>query len=289
MRGARRFVSVLRAYRWRTLIAVVLAGLLAVTAGVGISWAAAAPSMTPSGPTTRVERGGLVLTLRVAAGPYFLRELLPVSVSLTNASNAPVYVPGPVDRNTGINGPCGSMLSVEESGGHGPTYRAPSAGWISCPGPIPAALAPGRTVWASDVLPITASGRLALTAHAGIYSVTAVGPGGEQSFAGIDPFEGHEPQLQLMVSPNVPPQRMILPVRFGTRVYVIAPLAAERHLRYLYTAGGGSCSTGNFSWEPITTPIIDNHPCAGQYGTWTYAVGAPGYAIAGETVSGISP
>jgi hypothetical protein len=288
MRGARRFVSVLRAYRWRTLIAVVLAGLLAVTAGVGISWAAAAPSMTPSGPTTRVERGGLVLTLRVAAGPYFLRELLPVSVSLTNASNRPVYVPGRIDGNMGIN-QCFSVFGAAESGGHAPTYQAPSTGIPMCPGPMPAELAPGRTVSASDVLPLTASGRVTLTTNASLFSVTTLGPNGGISAVGIAPFEGHLPSLQLMVVPAVPPQRMILPVRFGTRVYVIAPLAAERHLRYLYTAGGGSCSTGNFSWEPITTPIIDDQPCAGQYGTWTYAVGAPGYAIAGETVSGISP
>ena len=53
----------------------------------------------------------------------------------------------------------------------------------------------------------------------------------------------------------------------------------------MYNASTSNCGTGNFAWEPITTRVLDEHPCAGHYGTWSYAVGAPGYAVASATAS----
>jgi hypothetical protein len=73
--------------------------------------------------------------------------------------------------------------------------------------------------------------------------------------------------------------------RIGTRVFIIAPPPALLHLVYTYTVSAGGCGTGNFGWEPIVLSSVEEGVCAGHYGTWSYAVGAPGYAITSGTVS----
>lgn len=288
MSGVQRVLA--RVKRRRVVgIAAALACLLALgAAGVGVAWAAAPAPTTSPGPFAQVERGGVRLTVRIAPGPYFLSELLPVSVSLTNLSGAVVKVPGSVTGNMGIDRGCGSLLGVILSGGHAPTYQVPSTGGMSCPGPLPSDLAPGRTVSASDVIPLTASGHITLAADARTITEKTVGSQGQTytEFVGEDPFDGHWPTLQLTVSSHVPLDRIIVLTRFGTRVYIGAPPAAWGHLVYLYSRGANGCVTGNYAWAPIKTPWVDYLPTCGQYGMWTYAVGAPGYAIAQGSISG---
>lgn len=229
-----------------------------------------------TGPIATVDVNGLVLTLRAAAGPYFLRELLPVDISLANHTNATLHV----------RSGCGRAFYVTQEGGGAPTYQMPSARVVlSCPGAFPTDLAPGQTLSASDLLLLTASGHLTVTAHVSLDTVTTFPGGGWVISNGPDPFAGREPTLPLTVAASAPPNRTVGLWRFGTRVFVIAPPQALAHLVYMYSASAGGCQTSNFAWQPITMPVLDEHPCAGRYGTWSYAVGAPGYAVASETVS----
>jgi hypothetical protein len=266
--------------RRSAVLLIVLAVLLAC-AGTGAYLAAPSAAAALTGASVTVNSGGLVLTMRTARGPYFLRELLPVSVSLTNHTGATVQVP----RGACL-GVYGGAFYVTESGGGAPTYQLPVVpGAFSGPGIIESDdLAPGQTCTTPDVLlPLTASGQITLTAHAALTSITMVG--GVKSLTILDPFADHEPTLALNVDASAPPDRTLNVLRHTSRVIVLGPPGALLHLEAMFAATAGGCMTGDFSWEPLRMPVLDAHPCAGVYGTWSYAIGAPGYAIASETLS----
>lgn len=265
-----------------TVLLVLLVLLVTLVGGVGLYFSAG-PSTMLTGPTARAEANGLVLTLRVAPGPYFLRELLPVGVSFTNHTNAPLSVEG----NASVNS-CEGSFGVAEEGGGAPTYQLPITGVpISCPGPGQIDLAPDRTMSATTLLPLTASDHLTLTAGVVVFAVTTAA-GGQTVLTGRDPFAGHRPSLHLTVAAAPLLNRTVGLWRIGTRVYVVAPPPALPHLVYLYTAAADGCATTNLTWQPIATPFVDEHPCAGRYGAWSYAVGAPGYAVASGSMSASS-
>ncbi|HEY7985047.1 MAG TPA: hypothetical protein VID73_12805 [Ktedonobacterales bacterium] len=196
-----RWIDRARALRPRSRFAVtvILLALLLACGGAGTLMASAASISALGGPRASVDAGGLRLTLSIAPGPYFLRELLPVSVSLENHTRATAHVDGGAST-----GGCDGAFAVTQDGGDAPTYQLPAASFpYSCPGPLPTDLAPG----------------------------------------------------------------------------------ALAHLVYMYTASAGGCGTGSFGWVPLRLPVVDAQPCAGRYGTWSYAIGAPGYAVASETLS----
>jgi hypothetical protein len=229
-----------------------------------------------------VEANGLVLTLRIAPGPYFLRELLPVSVSLTNHTSATVHVP----RGTSMSG-CGGAFYVAEDGGTAPRFDFPVAQGIPyCPFIFNVlSIAPGQSFTAHDLLlPLVASGQVTMTAQVVLEDAVAL-PGGGSSVTTLHPFAGHEPALALNVAASAPPDRTLSLWRHTTRVVVYGPAGALFHLRYTFVASAGNCGTGSFGWEPLRLPVLDAHPCGGHYGTWGYAIGAPGYAISSETVT----
>ena len=79
-RGAQR-LRALSPRRWIAIGAIVLTLVLAC--GGAAFLASPATAVSATGPSVTVNAGGLVLTMRTAPGPYFLRELLSVGVSLT--------------------------------------------------------------------------------------------------------------------------------------------------------------------------------------------------------------
>jgi hypothetical protein len=279
-RGAQR-LRALSPRRWIAIAVIVFALVLACGSAAFLTSPATAISAT--GPSATVEANGLVLTLRVAPGPYFLRELLPVSVSLTNHSSATVHAP----RGTSMSG-CGGAFYVAEDGGTAPRFDFPVAQGIpSCPFIFnELSIAPGQSFTASDLLlPLVASGQVTMTAQVEMEDAVTMPGGGSVVSRAPDPFAGHEPALSLDVAASAPPDRMLSLWRHTTRVVVYGPASALFHLRYTFTASAGGCGTGSFGWVPLSLPVLDAHPCAGHYGTWSYAVGAPGYAISSETVT----
>jgi hypothetical protein len=67
---------------------------------------------------------------------------------------------------------------------------------------------------------------------------------------------------------------------------------ALAHLYYIYNVTcyafqGGTVGTGNFAWEPIYSTSLQEPNCGdegNQVIAWSYAVSAPGYAIASGQV-----
>jgi hypothetical protein len=80
--------------------------------------------------------------------------------------------------------------------------------------------------------------------------------------------------------------------REGALVRINAPPAALAHLYYIYTVTciafqEGYVLTGNFAWETIAPTSVHEPNCGdagGQILKWSYAVSAPGFAIASEQV-----
>jgi hypothetical protein len=158
--------------RWRALLprqraALLLVGLVVLAALLGAGLLATFPpaASARAGPVASAQVNGLDLTVRIAPGPYFVRELLPVEVSLANHSTATVYVAG----HAGVNQvPAGFHLQQE--GGAAALSSPPLAlaGCTWCTGGpgilMPNALAPDQSMSESDLILLTASGTLTLSA-----------------------------------------------------------------------------------------------------------------------------
>ena len=87
MASWRSITTFLRSPLWGWLARVVVGIALAVAGLVALRAASSAESLLPAGgPTAQVAADGLVLSLRVAPGPYFLSELLAVEMTLANQS-----------------------------------------------------------------------------------------------------------------------------------------------------------------------------------------------------------
>jgi hypothetical protein len=285
MTPAIRLPRALQARR-RSAVAVLVFALLLALVGGAILLVFPAASSALTGPTATTEVNGLVLTLRVAPGPYFLRESLPVGVSLTNHSKATIYVEGHAGVNQGL-----TAFLMKQEGGGAPRYQFPETWCLWCPsgpGVIPNGLAPGQSMSGSDLLPITGSGHVTMTAGVGVFAVTTFPTGGMSIGSQSDPFAGRGPTLHLTVAAAAPPNRTVGLWRIGTHLIVIAPPQALAHLVHLYTLSvRGSYWRDSLGWQPITTLVIEGPPpiCGGDFAIWSYAVGAPGYAVASETVS----
>src|SRR5439155_25988530 len=108
----------------------------------------------PPGATATAEAGGIELTLTVGAGPYFVGEL--VTVTLTVANRSP--------QAASLSRDCKDRaLFAEQRGGRAPTVEQPPGdGWVSCPGLPAAPLAPGATRREDDLVVLGASGELTL-------------------------------------------------------------------------------------------------------------------------------
>jgi hypothetical protein len=140
----------------------------------------------------------------------------------------------------------------------------------------------------SDLLPLTGSGHVTMTAGVGVSAVMIDAYGAWHIGGATDPFAGRGPALHLTVAASAPPNRTVGLWRIGTHLIVIAPPQAVTHLVYVYTlSAGGICWRGSLGWQPITTLVIEGPPliCSGGSAIWSYAVGAPGYAVTSETVS----
>lgn len=281
-----------------------LSGLLAILVVVGLVGVALVHSRSQMSPTTAIgpatwvggtpvtkgaEAGGLDFVMQVTPGPYFLGELLAANLSLRNNSRSTYTLAGP-----SVAGACGAAVFVTITGASGdgrPQYVLPVVTVHSCPF-MTSKLAPGETIALHEFLPVSNSGEVTLQASARfLQSVT--GPDGSQSITSAhSPLDGLWPSLKVSVDAATPLDRQITLQREGTQVQINAPRAARSHLYYIYTVTcnafqGGTVGTGNSAWEPISTAIVQEPDC-GDYGSktiqWSYAVSAPGYAIASGQV-----
>lgn len=257
------------------LAAVLMVGLL-VSGAVALFIQRA--QSTPAGPvgpvgapvTTRVEAGGLEMTLSVTPGPYFLSELVMADMSLTNHSHTTFSVLS------------GSACPIEpylvQAGGGSPHYSLPLHGngvsfgcYIDYEN-----FEPGQTLRNRQYEPLTSSGLVTLTAQAQFMQ--------NNRFASSpSPLDGHWPSMHIQVASRIPSDRLLALHQKGLQVTVDAPPTV--HLVYQFTGICDGASTESITWEPALTHVLngpgDVMGCPSKdFISWQYVIGAPGYAIA---------
>ncbi|WP_201375552.1 hypothetical protein [Ktedonobacter robiniae] len=261
-RTSTRFVSNL-------LAAVVVVGLI-----LG-SWALfrAYPSSsgTPtlisdsgSGPTAQTQAGGLQASMHVLiSGPYFLSELLPVDVSLTNHTHQAIVLEG-INRTADL---CfSSALMVQVTAGSNPSFTFPRLE-VACINPVfVTEIKPGQTITIHQYIPLTRSREVTLTM--------------EPSSHLSDPLDGHWPTVHIQVNPQVPQNRALSLQRQQRQVIINIPAGAKAHLLYMQTITCESYhdSRGN-QWAPLSTIVLHEPVCPTTHPHWEYIVSAPGYSI----------
>ena len=269
-------------------VALVALTLLCAATFIFIDPFSGAPAMGPPVATV-VRAGGVTMSVRVPPGPYFLSELLPVDVALSNHSRAPITLGGAAVPN-----PCGSALDAWPTGGTAPHFVLRASTTHSCPGGVGGmtTVAPGHTFTIRQWLPLTDSGHLMLMAVAHVLKVSTTSGGGQVITTGVNPVGGRWPSLVLTVAPTVPAGRTLTLIQIGPAVFVRVPLRLRSQLRYLYGVtcrdpqGPGGTGTGNFGWQPLASGVAYDPGCPGIDEQWTVAMGLPGYAIATATYPG---
>jgi hypothetical protein len=259
------------------------------------------PVVTPV--TIHTQAGGLEASMQLTPGPYFLGELLAADLSVTNHTHTTFLL-----MRTFYGNPCKGDLGIMMTGGDSLHYTAPSGldyhisitHLNSCDpmGIMQTQLEPGHTITIHQYLVITSSGHVTLSAGGTFFTIVGhdnAGHSGNFIVPTAGPLDGHWPLLRIDVASQVPPDRMLSLKRQGEQVSVTAPLDARSHLVYESVLhcqyGNGSFSfSGPFYWTSLSTTVLHKVPCSvdnangmnfpGTFVDWTYAVSAPGYAIA---------
>ncbi len=227
--------------------------------------------------TVRSEAGGLEASLQVTSGPYFLSELLGVTVSFTNHTQEEVLLGGSTSLNS-----CESAFNAMMTGGSEPHYNFPDA-VMSCPLPKSTTFAARKTLTMQGYIPLTSSGQVTITTEAGI----SVSKGDKNSVGGIkwvsSSLNGHWPAIHINVTAHIPSDRILSLQQQGSKITIEAPVSARSHLVYyniVTCTGGGTINVSADSWHSVNVTEISEPGCSGSNKHWTYAVSAPGYAIA---------
>jgi hypothetical protein len=219
------------------------------------------------------------------AGPYFLGELLPVDVSLTNHTQQAVQL---LESRMTADLCHDSALMARLSGGSDPSVTFP---------PIPieygcnnvlytSQLKPGETLTILQYVPLTRSGAVTLSMQSARDCTPAVPPCLSATPIPYLPLDSHWPSVQLQVQPQVPLERTLTLHEQPSRVLIDAPAGAQGHLLAMQ---GASCPLNivlnGARWWPLTTTVLEEPTCPTAPLIWGYIVSAPGYAI----VSGSQP
>ncbi|HEY7342976.1 MAG TPA: hypothetical protein VH591_19035 [Ktedonobacterales bacterium] len=229
------------------------------------------PPVASTGPTVVSQVDGLRASIHVVtSGPYFLRELVSVDVSLTNQTSRSVEFDGSSKPDIACYS---SALSVQITAGSAPTFELPRLS-IPCAQPLyMTTVAPGQTLTFHYFLPVTRSGEVTITM------------GGMPDSHQASPLDGHWPSVSIDVDPQVPANRVILLRSQGAQVIVQAPPEAQAHLLYWESItcdkyeGGGS----RLDWSPLPTLVLSQPACPTAHRHWAYIVSAPGYATVAGT------
>lgn len=232
----------------------------------------------PAGPstTTHVQAGGFEMTLGITPGPYFIREMLEVNITLTNHTPKTQWVASPFSKSA-----CGYTDGIEMQENLKPAFELPPTGH-RCPFGAAGHLQilPGHTLSTQKYFVLQWSGSITLTSAIGFLEQN-----NDQWYQPVkSPLEGHWPTLHIQVASQVPQDRQLTAHVEGTHITVDVP--TQGHLQYLYGVtctngpGSGSEETGNYGWQPLKSTTINRPACSMKHITWSYAIGAPGYAVA---------
>lgn len=271
------------------LIAVILViGVIAGTSFMlfsnrAVKISSSIPTGEPVGPIktpvlVQSQNGGLEASLRITSGPYFLSELLGVQITLTNHSNKSFLLDG---FATDINY-CDGVFRVNAVGSDEPHYNFPiNIEYMSCPG-AQTQLDVGKTFMVPGYVPLTKSGQVTITSEARFLSVAKDTTGHELITGGNGPLDGHWPAIHIFVSAidrTLPVQQQ------GSQITIDAPTAIQSHVVYFYSVSCVAQIGTNGKWTLVTTQTLQQPECSGANKHWSFAVSAPGYAIASGEIS----
>ncbi len=133
---------------------------------------------------------------------------------------------------------------------------------------------------------MSANGTITLMAQARFETLIIGSNGQRVTTGGPGPFADRWPTLRITAQTSVPAGYALTLRQNGPRVTIIAPPEARSRLSYLYlvtcqdSAGMGRTEGISLVWQPLAGTEMSEPACPGTQVTWTYAVGAPGYAIA---------
>jgi hypothetical protein len=235
---------------------------------------------TAPAPRAQTQAGGLDATLQVLiAGPYFLRELLPVDVSLTNHTQQEVSLLG---LSTTANRCHDSALMARLTQGTDPSFAFPPlALGVSCTQEAYLTLVPpGETLTIHQYVPLTRSGAVTLSMQSASAS-TPTNPLPPNTPVPFPPLDGHWPSLQFQVQPQVPPDRALSLQEQPRHVLVETPTGAQISLLAMQAL---QCEEplylrSDAQWMPLASNVLEEPACPGAHPQWAYLVSAPGYAI----------
>lgn len=234
-----------------------------------------------------VEAQGLELTMSVTAGPYFLGELIEVSMTLSNHSTKTYLLFGESGGTI-----CNAPLRATLTGGGSPHFTLFNEDPVPIMCPHMSAgdpFEPGQVVSVPhQYIALTNSGQQKLTVQlARRLNLSSVNP--------LDPFKDHPLALTLNVAPRVPAGRNVLSLQQrGSTVAILAPPSLHSSLAYMdsvkcQNARGEIIETMGpaFSWillgDSLSINVFKENLCAGEtsvfHAHWRLVVGAVGYAL----------
>jgi len=253
-----------------------------------------APPVGPVGKpiTVHTQAGGLDATVRVTSGPYFLSEMLEVDLSITNHSHDTLDILPLYQQPCAPSFP--SELPVMMTGGGRPSdtnlqhnLAAFGSERFRCSAGLTVEeFPPMQTISFSKDIVLTTSGHITLTAQTRFAKQVPV-PGQNNGYRDLDisdPLAGHWPSLQINVQAGIPSDRSITGQQKGAQVTIDAPPLARSQLFYetQITCDSGSRGTRDkLTTMKLQQPDFNNytHNNPASRCVWTYAVGAPGYAV----------
>lgn len=249
------------------------AGLVAVIVALGGALMAHAPRSAASTvvPMAHIigHDGGLDVALDLPAGPYFLGEYLPITLTLRNATARPLTVVRLMPWQW-----------VAEEGGVAPRVTPPiNYEAMSYPPPMPQAIAPGGHLSVPTSLILVSSG-------AAVIRVRALRPL-MRAGAYTGDADDHPVRVPIAVAPSAPLGRTLRLGASGLYVYVHAgsgplpPLKAVSELAYATSWGLGEWPIGGGHFRAPTGMI------AGHKARWTVEVESAGYRVAWATYTRI--
>jgi hypothetical protein len=220
------------------------------------------------------ESNGLETMLRISLGPYFLSELLPVSITVTNHSQQNIMLGGGQAINT-----CDGAFGVSMSGGHEPHYDLPMGNFMmSCP-PGMTTLDINKSLSVSGYVPLTSSGVGAVTLMGNAYALVPQ-QGNTVNAPESQPLKEHWPSIAINVAAQIPSDRLISLNALGNSVLVNAPDNARSQLVYYFTVNCAHGSGTTDAWFTLKGTSLGEPSCDDIFRHWIYSVSAPGYAIA---------
>ena len=231
-----------------------------------------APSVNGKGPIAQTQAGGLEASMRVLiGGPYFLSELLPIDVSLTNHTHQPIMLDG-TNRTADL---CfASALMVQVTAGSNPSFPFPKLD-LACTQPaFLTEVQPGQTLTIHQYLPLTRSREVTLT----------MGPSSKYR---ASPLDGHWPTVHIQVNPQVPPDRALSLQNQEKQVHITVPAGAKAHLLTMQSIACDNYGGSYSQWSPLSTTVLHEPACpTPTHRHWNYIVSAPGYAIVSGSQTG---